>query len=92
MSSFSFNKHPNYYPNGSGRDMYIYTNNGGYFEKALSYSPSGISYIFFKKTHQIQILVKYYSISPKTLINLPSLPLKTIHYNSDGTGRDTYIK
>ena len=50
MSCVSPNKFTNYFPNGSGRDMYIYTNNGGYFEKLLTDSPRESPFIRKKIT------------------------------------------
>ena len=72
----------NYMRDGSGRDDYIALNNGGL--NKTPYSPSkGIS-------SGSQMYVGRNQNGPRTDI-FPSIPGKTINYNYNGSGRDSYI-
>jgi len=67
-----------YHTNGTGRDSYIIDNNGGTCAKR-SYSVHPVSGRYFNTSHVKPRIIK------------PSSDRKTIHYTSDGSGRDNYI-
>lgn len=66
-----------YHNDGSGRDSYMYNNNGGF---CFAYQPT------------IQGENSKFPTSPQRNAQLyPCLGQKYISYNTNGTGRDTYI-
>jgi len=69
------------YPDGTGRDTYINFNNGG---NTIMYQPNAknITNGAMKKTASSYALMDAQSSHS---------PPRTIHYDTDGTGRDTYI-
>lgn len=67
-----------YYPNGSGRDTYIYNDNGGF---ALMKKPR-------PQFHPATLIDN--SNQPRRE-KFPFLHSRPINYSQDGTGRDTYI-
>jgi hypothetical protein len=70
-----FHKTVHYGSDGTGRDTYILLNNGGFESKA----PVLKNKIDYNKN----------SSGPRKITN-PFVP-KTVHYFSDGTGKDSYI-
>jgi len=88
-----FLKHTSYRTNGSGRDMYIFSNNGGLITKHLTSNFDPSSFFSKKKTNHILINFSVgFQQANRSIVTLPSIHSKTIHYGPDGTGRDTYIK
>ena len=63
--------------NGSGRDTYISFNNGG---NTVMYTPNAKNITYGQMQRSVV------SVSPTGLI-----PPKTVHYDQNGSGRDTYI-
>ena len=69
-----------YNNNGSGRDSYIYTNNGGFTAKAQgAMFPKPGSMLAEKK------------MGPSAALKYSPSSGKPIRYNNEGTGRDSYI-
>lgn len=68
-------KTSHYLPNGDGRDKYISTTNGGFYVSTFPYRFGEEG-----RTHKIA-----YSKS------VPKLEAKALKYNSNGSGRDTYV-
>jgi hypothetical protein len=66
---------PIYEPNGTGRDVYISSNNGGFHRNYRPEPPRNSYMTAGSVIHQFK-----YHQDPKT-----------IHYKSDGSGRDYYI-
>ena len=64
-----------YFPNGEGRDTYIYTNNGGVERNTYPYN--------FKEDSRLT--------RRNFAFGAPNLGAKPLKYKSNGTGRDTYI-
>mmetsp|Transcript_24187 Transcript_24187/g.27404 ORF Transcript_24187/g.27404 Transcript_24187/m.27404 type:complete len:185 (-) Transcript_24187:395-949(-) len=67
-----------YASNGSGRDSYIWNNNGGICKTGQSFNPL--------ECGSFRTVQKRY-----TRDQHPSIHSKSVHYHSDGTGRDSYI-
>ena len=67
-------KYASYFGDGSGRDSYVVTNNGG----LTNVDKGGMTRRPFKNTL-------------KTMNMSPSKDSMTVHYKSDGSGRDTYV-
>ena len=65
-----------YNPNGSGRDTYIYVNNGGFT------SP---------KEQNVQPGIGSFTSPKQSSFKMPTINSKSIHYNNNGSGRDSYI-
>lgn len=64
-----------YSPDGKGRDTYIQTNNGG----------------VFKGGDRIRLYEPQRTVKREFSPTSPRLDAKPLKYNSDGSGRDTYI-
>jgi len=77
-SSFMLPFHTGYINNGSGRDSYIYSNNGGFYNANDSYCPD-LGTFYTRSKSQLS------KVSPSR--NAP----KYAPYRIDGTGRDSYI-
>jgi hypothetical protein len=91
MSIFSKAAKTTFYgPNGTGRDTYIFANNGGLAlsSEANTQPPLG------KNTDWVNILTGTFKITPEKHIYMksPVIHSRSIHYHGDGTGRDTYIQ
>ena len=75
---------PNYQMKGDGRDLYISRNNGGF--ASSYYTPSK------QNTRGTTMYVGKDQRGGRTDIYPPLAQLgKTVNYNYNGTGRDTYI-
>lgn len=69
-----------YKTNGTGRDLYIYSNNGGFSD--VHYSPT-----HYDRPGAMLPNIKK-RVSPEKMPNIHS---KNVFYRQDGTGRDSYI-
>ena len=69
-----------YKTNGTGRDTYIFTDNGGF--SGIGYSPKN-----YDKPGTLLPNIKK-RISPE---KKPYLQSKSVYYRQDGSGRDSYI-
>ena len=69
-----------YKTNGTGRDTYIYCNNGGYSD--VSYGPN-----VYAKPGRMLPQLRYEGSAEKK----PYIDSKAVHYRQNGSGRDTYI-
>ncbi len=80
-----------YQPNGTGRDSYIYGNNGGFTVMNEPSIQPGIG----KSNSVTHIMLSIGTlISSKKAysgVKMPVISSKTIHYQQNGSGRDTYI-
>ena len=78
-----------YNPNGSGRDTYIYSDNGGFTvaHQPSQQPPIGTSFL------PLPLLIGTFGSPSKhpIAVKRPVINSKTLNYHSDGTGRDSYI-
>jgi hypothetical protein len=63
--------------NGTGRDTYIYNNNGGFCP--------------FKEPVKIEELGTFYFSKQRPRDSMPTIHSKGVNYVNNGGGRDTYI-
>eukprot|EP00825_Cyclidium_porcatum_P026966 TRINITY_DN28994_c0_g1_i1.p1 TRINITY_DN28994_c0_g1~~TRINITY_DN28994_c0_g1_i1.p1 ORF type:complete len:255 (+),score=32.74 TRINITY_DN28994_c0_g1_i1:112-765(+) len=68
----------NYQPQGTGRDTYILTNNGGLVKTPKFFLGGSSNHLKINLTPQI---------TPRN----QQIPIKTVRYQLNGTGRDIYI-
>ena len=71
-----------YRTNGGGRDSYIYNDNGGNCKPSGPQKTIGGGSFFPKVNRSPDAAKKFASVLQMT---------KSIHYNTDGTGRDGYV-
>jgi hypothetical protein len=76
-SQANYGKTQYYGGNGSGRDTYIYNNNGGFCP--------------FKEPTKIEDLGTFYFSKQRPQDSMPSIHSKGVSYVNNGGGRDTYI-
>ena len=67
----------NYFSDGTGRDTFVKTNNGGFFK---AYEP-------VKASPVTSFTAKRYYVPPS-----PVIKSRGVYYRSDGSGRDNYIE
>ena len=77
MNLYSTAKMSRYSVDGTGRDSYINTNNGGIYRRFNHRISSIFESGSFKSKHNTRVFV-------------PEITSKTVWYRNDGTGRDTY--
>jgi len=70
-----------YWPNGAGRDTYIYNNNGG-FCKMKEPRP---------QFHPGSIIDSQFAAAQRRKDKFPHLHSRPVNYIEDGSGRDSYI-